>query len=291
MDDRLPDDNDSNRISELRSHLVQHLQVISQERDPYFATAGYFFIRSYLQEQLSQWGTVAVETATIGQQTAQNIVLSLPGARSRPPIVIGAHYDAVVGSPGADDNASGVAVLLELARWFATNPPIHPVVLVAFDLEEYGLIGSRVMAEQWRSRRQPIRLMLSLEMLGYRDTNPESQRYPAGLERLYGDRGDFIALIGNLKTLPDLLTLSRHLKRSVRCEWLPAGLRGKWIPDTRRSDHAPFWDAGYRAMMVTDTANLRNPNYHQPTDTLETLDLDFLTAIAFGLADSIGRLR
>ena len=279
------------QLPELRSHLAQHLQITSRERDPYLATAGYFFIREYLRRQLSQWGTVTVETVTEGQQTAQNIVLALPGLRSLPPIVIGAHYDAVIGSPGADDNASGLAVLLELARWFATHPPLHPVVLVAFDLEEYGLVGSRGMAAQWRSRRQPIRLMLSLEMLGYRDANPGSQRYPARLERLYGDRGDFVALIGNLKTLPDLLTLSRHLRRNVRCEWLPAGLRGKWIPDTRRSDHAPFWDAGYRAVMVTDTANLRNPNYHQLTDTMDTLDLDFLAAIALGLANSIGQLR
>lgn len=133
--------------------------------------------------------------------------------------------------------------------------------------------------------------MLSLEMLGYRDATPGSQQYPSGLGALYPDRGDFIGLIGNLPTLPDLIRLSRIMRQAgTPCQWLPAGQRGMLVPQTRLSDHAPFWDQGYRALMVTDTAFMRNPHYHKASDRLETLDLDFLTGICQGLADGIQRL-
>ncbi|MCY7281962.1 MAG: peptidase M28, partial [Cyanobacteria bacterium CAN_BIN43] len=99
--------------------------------------------------------------------------------------------------------------------------------------------------------------------------------------------GDFIALIGNFKTIPDLLRLSRTMRQSVPCEWLPVDHRGMLLPDTRRSDHAHFWDQGYGAVMVTDTANLRNPHYHQSSDRLETLDLPFLVGVCQGLIQSL----
>ncbi|NES86639.1 MAG: M28 family peptidase, partial [Moorea sp. SIO2B7] len=198
--------------------------------------------------------------------------------------------------PGADDNATGVAVLLELARAFATKPPKSPLRLVAFDLEEYGLLGSADYATYLKQNQQPLRLMLSLEMLGYcaprsgslRDRSPHSQNYPAGLKYFYPNRGDFIALIGNLSTIPDLIHLSRHIRKvGTPCEWLPVPNRGKLLPQTRLSDHSPFWDQGYRALMVTDTAFLRNPHYHQKSDTIETLDLDFLTGVCRGLINGI----
>jgi Zn-dependent M28 family amino/carboxypeptidase len=126
--------------------------------------------------------------------------------------------------------------------------------------------------------------MLSLEMLGYRNPVPDSQRYPAGLERFYPNRGDFIALIGNLPTIPDLIYLSRSIRSAgVPSEWLPVPNRGLMVSQTRLSDHASFWDKGYRAMMVTDTAFMRNPHYHKASDAIATLDLDFLTGITRGL--------
>ncbi len=127
--------------------------------------------------------------------------------------------------------------------------------------------------------------------MGYCDRTPRSQRYPAGLHHFYPDRGDFIGLIGNLKTIPDLIRLSRGVRQcNVPCEWLPAGKRGLIVPETRRSDHAVFWDNGYRAIMVTDTSFLRNPHYHKPSDRLETLDLDFLTNVCYSLARGIQQL-
>jgi Zn-dependent M28 family amino/carboxypeptidase len=289
----------------LKARLQDHLSQIARDRDPYLATAGHFFVREYIRAQLAQWGTVDTHAFQAQGKVFQNLILNLP-ARSesdkprfflgkssptpKPPILIGAHYDAVPGSPGADDNATGVAVLLEMARLFTSEPARYPIRLVAFDLEEtsYDRAGSTHYANSLQ--QEPLRLMLSLEMLGYCDQTPGSQQYPTGLRSFYPDRGNFIGLIGNIRTIPDLLRLNHHVRHHVPCEWLPAGARGLIVPETRRSDHAVFWDRGYRALMVTDTSFLRNPHYHKPSDRLETLDLDFLTKVCCGLMHGLQQL-
>jgi Zn-dependent M28 family amino/carboxypeptidase len=277
--------------------LQDHLQQVARERDPYLATAGHFFVQQYIQTQLEQWGTVERHDFTLqdGGRIHHNLVLNLPGTSGHKShqgmILIGAHYDAVPGTPGADDNASGVAVLLELARVFAAQPARRPIRLVAFDLEEYGVKGSEAYATQLWQAHESIRLMLSLEMLGYFCTTPNSQTYPSGLQYFYPSTGDFIALVGNLTAIPDLLFLSRHMRKAgVPCQWLPAVDGGKLIDVTRFSDHSPFWDRGYRAMMVTDTAFLRNPNYHKAGDRIETLDIPKMAMICEGLVAGLSRL-
>ncbi len=278
---------------DLKQRLHTHLTQLVRDRDPYLATAGHFFVQQYIRQQLAQWGTVETHEFQVRGKTHQNLILNLAalGKGESPPILIGAHYDAVPGTPGADDNATGVAALLELARIFADQPLKHPVQLIAFDMEEYGLLGSAAYSVQLRQQQQPLRLMISLEMLGYCTSTPDSQRYPAGLERFYPNQGNFIALIGNLPTIPDLIRLSRSIRTSgVPSEWLPTFNKGLNIPQTRLSDHAPFWDRGYRAMMVTDTAFLRNPHYHQASDRIDTLDLDFLTGVCRGLEVGIRAL-
>ena len=289
----------------LKERLQIHLKQIARDRDPYLATAGHFFAREYIRAQLAQWGTVETHPFQVQGVEFQNLILNLPAQPEddtpqlalrkalpiqRPPLLIGAHYDAVPGSPGADDNATGVAVLLELARLLTAEPARYPIRLVAFDLEEtsYDRAGSTHYANSLQG--EPLRLMLSLEMLGYCDQTPGSQQYPKGLQSFYPDRGNFIGLIGNLKTIPDLMRLSRQVRHHVPCEWLPAGMRGYFLPETRRSDHAVFWDKGYRALMVTDTSFLRNPHYHKPSDRLETLDLDFLTNVCVGLLRGLQQL-
>jgi Zn-dependent M28 family amino/carboxypeptidase len=216
--------------------------------------------------------------------------LDLAGQQDRSVIVIGAHYDAVPGSPGADDNGTALAVLLELARALSTAQGRCPIRLVAFDLEEYDRSGSRAYVSALQQRGEPVKLMTALEMLGYRDPRPGSQRYPPGLRHFYPDRGDFIGLIGNLRTLPVLWRLARKMRTIVPCEFLPVPFRGRMLPDTRRSDHASFWDVGYPAIMVTDTANMRNPHYHQASDRIETLDLTFLAAVCGGLIAGLSSL-
>ncbi|MCU0566505.1 MAG: M20/M25/M40 family metallo-hydrolase [Oculatellaceae cyanobacterium Prado106] len=273
----------------LRQNLQRHLVEIVRDRDPFLATAGHFYVQRYIQQQLSQWGEVIPHEFSFNGRTHQNLILNLPAAQTtgKPPILIGAHYDTVPGSPGADDNATGVAVLLELARVFAQQPARHPIRCVAFDLEEMG-VGNAAYVAELRQKQEPLRLMLSLEMLGYCDRTPHSQHYPLDFFKLlYPNQGNYIALIGTPSIIPDLWRLSRTMRQSVPCEWLAVPNRGKLLPDSRRSDHAPFWDAGYRALMVTDTANLRNPHYHRQSDRLETLDLEFLTQVCYGLIEAL----
>lgn len=279
-------------LQDLRQRLEAHLQQVAQPRDPDWSPLGHQQVERYIQEQLSKWGSLESFPFEAGGRLHRNWILKLPGSRSgRQPILIGAHFDAAPATPGADDNASGIAVLLELARHFAANPAPSPLWLVAFDLEERGMVGSGAYAQFLQRQRQSLRLMLSLEMLGYRDPTPGSQDYPAGLEKLYPNRGDYIGLIGNWPTWGDLLKLQRDFQKvGIPCCWLLAGQRGLILPATRLSDHSPFWDAGYPAVMVTDTAFLRNPHYHKPSDTLETLDQDFLTGVCQGLMAGIRSL-
>lgn len=283
---------DSTSRVELRSRLLRHLQHLSCDRNPDFAPIGHFSAQQYIQQELAPLGTVTGFNFRYQSRTHTNWVLNLPGQHPRrPPILIGAHYDTVPGSPGADDNATGIAVLLELARQFATHPPQCPVQLVTFDLEEYGMLGSQAYVAELCRRHQALTLMISLEMLGYFDDRPGTQTYPAGLQALYPDRGDFIALIGDWLTIPTMVRLWWSCRQvQLPCQWLPSFRQGHPVPDTRRSDHAPFWDAGYRAIMVTDTANLRNPHYHQPSDTIATLNLERLSQVCLGLIDGIRSL-
>lgn len=291
----------------LKERLHSHLIQIVRDRHPYLASGGHFYVQQYIREQLAQCGTVEIDDFAVRGRIHHNLMLDLPplspplgsggkleqlplasGGKPEKPIVIGAHYDTVPGTPGADDNATGVAVLLELARAIALQPLKYPVKLVAFDMEESGYFGSKDYADKLKAQKQQIRLMISLEMLGYCNHNPNSQKYPTGLKYFYPNSGNFIALIGNLLTVPDLINLSDKIRKSGQlCEWLPVPNRGLIVPDTRRSDHAPFWDNGYPAIMVTDTANMRNPHYHQASDRIETLDLDFLAGVCGGLIEAI----
>jgi len=285
----------------LRDNLLNHLQEIVRERHPYLASVGHFYVQTYIRQQLSLWGEITIHEFIVSGKVHKNLILNLPAATpansnlevdpSQPLIIIGAHYDGVPNSPAADDNGTGVAVLLELARIIAAQPLAYPVQLIAFDLEEYGLLGSAAYVETLKAQERQVRIMLSLEMLGYCDRTPNSQTYPAGLERFYPNTGDFIALIGNFSLILDLMKMGGEIRRSgTPCEWLPIPNRGQLVPSTRLSDHAPFWDAGYPAVMVTDTAFMRNPHYHKESDRLDTLDLDFLTGVCQGLALALRKL-
>ena len=279
--------------NDVQKHIFCHLKELIRERDPYIATQGHYYTQQYIYRQLSRWGRAHLMGFQDKGRTHYNICLELLGQVSLAPIVIGAHYDTVPGCPGADDNATGVAVLLELARYFSEHPPRRPIRLVAFDLEEYGLVGSHAYVKALNG--QPIFLMLSLEMLGYcvhQVSKEASQSYPLdALAYIYPKTGNFIALIGNWQTVPTMGRFKRSFALAgVDCAWLPMVNRGLPLPAVRRSDHAPFWDAGYSAIMVTDTADLRNPYYHTAGDTFETLDMEFLTKICIGLGHRLSRL-
>lgn len=218
-----------------------------------------------------------------------NLIADLPDADLGPaPLLVGAHYDTAPGTPGADDNASAVAVMLELARWTAANRPGAPVRFVAFTLEEppnHGsdVQGSRVFVRRLVDGGQSVRGALILEMVGY--TTP-GQEYPFFLRFAgYPETGDFIGIVGNRASREFGHRVRAAMRRNagLHVESLFVWFNGWILPDTRLSDHAPFWDAGLPALMVTDTAYFRNPNYHTPADRPETLNYAFMAELVRSL--------
>jgi Zn-dependent M28 family amino/carboxypeptidase len=275
--------------SDLEQRLRADLEWLAVPRHARWDELGLLTVRSRLLERLQAYGPVQRHYFHVGSDSGVNLILRLPGREANlPPLLVGAHYDGPLGSPGADDNATGVAALLELARRWAATPPRRPVWLVAFDQEEWGMVGSRDLAAELKHSGQPLHLMVSLEMLGY---TSESQDYPhEQMRQLFGSRGDYIALVANDDAVHQLEAMEAAMLRHVPTRMLAVEAGGQDIPDVRLSDHSPFWDAGYDALMVTDTSFMRNPHYHQPSDTVETLDLPFLMAVIDGLEAALSAL-
>jgi len=213
----------------------------------------------------------------------------------RPRLCVGAHLDSRPDTPGADDNASAVAAMLEIARLL---PPTWPddapleLELVAFDLEENGMLGGREHARLSKGSGVDLRGMVSLEMLGYCDHTPGSQSLPRTLRGLYPDTGNFIAIIGNQNStsLIEQFAMGMESVDGLPVEKLQVPDNGNDLQATRLSDHSPFWDAGYPALMITDTSFMRNPHYHMPSDTIETLDMQFLHLVAEATVTAVRHL-
>jgi Zn-dependent M28 family amino/carboxypeptidase len=202
--------------------------------------------------------------------------------------VVGAHYDSCNDTPGADDNASGVAGLLELGRLLVAHPPRKPVELVAFPLEEPPYfrtqsMGSMQHAKSLRAANRELRFMVSLEMIGYFSDAPGSQGFPSpAIGKMYPDTGSFIAVVGQFGDFG----LTRRVKaRMMGASDLPVESFNapRAVAGVDFSDHASYWAHGYPALMITDTAFMRNPNYHQITDTPETLDYVRMAKVVEGV--------
>lgn len=248
---------------------------------------------NYLQAQFEDFGFATHrQSYRYKGFEVSNVVATLKLAdKPAPHYVVGAHYDTVGGTVGADDNASGVAVLLETARAMqvlSTTAPIDlNITFVAFTLEESPAfltrhMGSYVFAKQANKEGTDIAGMICLEMVGYSCRAPGCQHYPFPLQFLgYPKDGTFIGIVGNLNSL----ALIRRLRDSFRqnpdlpVATLAVPFNGWILPAVRLSDHASFWDRGFRAVMVTDTAYFRNPNYHLPSDTKQTLDFAYMAEL------------
>jgi Zn-dependent M28 family amino/carboxypeptidase len=204
-------------------------------------------------------------------------------------ILIGAHYDAAQGSPGADDNASGVAVMLETARLLSSIQLRKTVRFVAFTLEEpqppnvHFLIGSRHFTEQAKKGGEKYEAVLILESVGYSSSDKGSQIIPSFVRINAPDTGNFLGVVANRRSESIMKTFRSAAAQNVP-QLLVASykvpLSGYLIPETRFSDHSPFWDCGYPALMLTDTAMFRNPHYHTEHDRVETLDFNFMSNVA-----------
>jgi hypothetical protein len=239
------------------------------------------------------------QTYDAGGGEVANLIVERRGVQQPGDIVIlGAHYDTVEGTPGADDNASAVAVLIEVARLLRNHLAQRTLRFVAFACEEpphfyTQTMGSDVYARRCRERGEKLVGALCLEMVGYYSTEPDSQQLPSEVPRIlrpaFPHRGDFLASVGNFRSWRLAWAFRRGFKRAVRFP-LYSIVLPEAVHSIRLSDNSSFWDYGYPALMLTDTSFLRNPHYHRPTDTPETLDYVRMARAAVGVAGGVAQL-
>jgi hypothetical protein len=252
--------------------------------------------RVYILDQWQKMGYAPTErTFAVDNHTVANLEVEIEGGTHPDEIVlIGAHYDTAM-NPGADDNASGVAGLLELSRMFANQTTGRTLRFVAFVNEEPPFyreeekMGSRVYARRARQRNEQIVSMLSLEMIGYFSDREESQDYPFPLSLIYPSRGNFIGFVSNFSNRH---LVSRCIRTFRQNATIPSegGAPPGWMSGVGWSDHWSFWQEDYPALMVTDTALFRNPNYHSSSDRPETLDYGSMTRVIEGLQPVVSEL-
>jgi Zn-dependent M28 family amino/carboxypeptidase len=289
---------DSMDREEIRANLTKHLRFLSVtlgERSIY-RPADLKAAEDYVAQTFAAMGYAPRRQTYINQRTAVSNVIA---GDENPDgyYILGAHYDTVPGTPGADDNASGVAVLLEVARLARTPAPPRPWAFIGFTCEEppsffTPSMGSRVYARQARQQKAKIRGMLCLEMVGYYSREPHSQSLPLPLRLMgYPTTGDFIGLVSDRRSRPLMGRLEAAVKGGCRLPaiTLAVPLGGHLLPEVRLSDHASFWDEGYPAVMLTDTAFMRNPHYHGDGDVMALLDMDAMTELTLGLANFVRR--
>ncbi len=239
-------------------------------------------------------GQIAEVLASFGYEVQRQgfygNVVALPRGYAGPLTLVGSHYDTVPATPGADDNGSAIAGMLECARVLAGRGA--PVGFVSFNCEEDGLLGSAEFVKDWvPGYRGGVVAVHVLEMIGFASSAPGSQRVPPGLPITLPDRGDFLGLLSNQDS-GALLDATVRAARAAVPEFPVIGLdvpdgAEQFFPVLLRSDHAPFWDARIPALMWTDTSEFRNANYHQSTDTPDTLDYEFLANVTRALVASV----
>jgi len=253
--------------------------------------AAEFIVRSMTAagyEPQSQWYPV-------GGVKCRNVEVEIRGTSLAAEVVIvGAHYDTVPGSPGADDNASGVAVMLALARRFAGTQPGRTLRFVAFTNEEPPYfwtteMGSLVYARKCREQGDRVNAMLSIESVGFYSSEPRSQRYPMGLGLLYPSEGDFVAFVGNLRSRWLVHRAIGVFRNTRTLPSIGAALPNS-VPGAGWSDHWSFWQQGFASIEITDTAPYRNPYYHTSGDTAERVDYDRLAPFAGAMVQVVKAL-
>ena len=277
---------------EIHQRLIEHVRYLSEtlgDRSVYRPQA-LKAAEEYVSQNFGAMGYTPERQSFsyLGQEVA-NVMAGRREASGY--YILGAHFDTVAGTPGADDNASGVAVLLETARLASSLSPPLPWAFIGFTTEEPPAfatpsMGSRVYARRAKEQGETIYGMLCLEMVGYYRYEPNSQPLPFPLQYLgYPTTGNFIALVADRRSRPLLARLEQAIKSGCH---LPVSaiaipFEGYILPESRLSDHANFWDQGYQAVMLTDTAFLRNPHYHGPGDVLANLDFDAMVELTLGL--------
>jgi hypothetical protein len=284
------------REAVITDRIRSHIKALEGVRHPLAAPDALEQAADYISESLRSLDYEMTEQRfTDNGRPFRNIIATRQGlTRPNERVVVLAHYDTVAGTPGADDNASGVAVMLEIARVLARFTFERTLNFIGVTLEENeyddeprsGTRGSRALAAHARENGWNITGVIVLESVAYAGENVV-QTKPAGLPVPIPEVGNFIAVIGNVHSQEIISGFAQAVERyrvDLPFVDLTVPGTGEQIPDSRRSDHAPFWDAGYKAIMVTDTTNFRSPHYHRPTDTLETLNLEFAAKVCCATA-------
>jgi Zn-dependent M28 family amino/carboxypeptidase len=275
---------------ELSRQLREHVSILAATERNIWRKQSLDQVANFLEKTLSGIGfEVNEQTFDSRGERVKNLEVEIRGGDDI--VVIGAHYDSVFNSPGANDNASGVAALLELSRMLKDSRPKQTLRFVAFVNEEApffasGEMGSQLYAARARVRGEKIVAMLSLETIGYYSDKPGSQRYPAPLHFFYPSEGNFIAFVGDVASRSLVRRAIRTFRTAARFPSEGAALP-RWIPGVSWSDHASFWQHGYPAIMVTDTAPYRYPHYHTAADTADRLDYQRMARAVLGLRDVI----
>ncbi len=280
----------------MQRQLKLHINTLSNEigernHSHYGALEqAYLYIFSTMQQTMADISTVEY---THEHHTFRIVIAEKAGTKKpEEVIVIGAHYDTAVGSPGADDNASGIAALLECLRMLDNYQNTRTLRFVAFPAEEPPFhntpyMGSNVYAHHCQKNQDPLLFMISLEMLAYFTDKRGSQRYPnTVMEQKLSNRGNFLAIVGNVPSKNIVKHLAQAMNEPGLIPVEPL-ITYEYVPGTNLSDHAPFWELGYRAVMITDTAFYRNPNYHEPGDVASTLNFDAFARVVISLAWAI----
>ena len=277
--------------TQLANRLRAHVSKLAVEIGPRCVTHPRGLAQSvdYIAAQFAAMGyTCRTQTFEVFGVPCHNLDVEIPGGALRDEIVvIGAHYDTCLDTPGANDNGSGVAVLLELTRMLVGAKPARTLRLVAFVNEEPPYfqteqMGSLVYARACKARSEKVTAMLALETLGFYSDEEGSQLYPRPFDRLYPSRGNFIGFIGDLGSRSLVRKCIGSFRKHAQFPSEGGAIPGS-VPGVGWSDHWSFWKVGYPAIMVTDTAPFRYPHYHEPTDTPDKLDYARLARVTAGL--------
>jgi hypothetical protein len=281
----------SNEQTRIMSRLQAHVQLLAGdigERNVFHPVA-LKDAALYIESEWSRQGYAVRRQVykASGVQCANLEVISNGGLRQSEILLIGAHYDSVIGSPGANDNASGVAALLEISHQFARIEPAMTVRFVAFVNEEPpffrgGQQGSMVYAKAAHHLGDDIRLMASIETIGWYSNQPGSQRYPPLFNLFYPDCANFIGMVSDFRSRAAMRRLAQAFRAHSDFP-LQTVATFRFVPGITWSDHRSFWRHGYHAMMITDTAPYRYPHYHAAGDTPDKLAYREFSQVTLGL--------
>lgn len=286
--------------------LKAHVQKLSQDVYPrsFDHPRQLNSVAKYIHQQFSLSGAQVIDQKVVVEESEYRNIIARFGPSQGPLLVVGAHYDSYsdpmegakhpqgfsleTHTPGADDNASSVAGLLELARLLGEHPPSRPVELVAYTLEEPPHFQTEHMGSAWHARSlrkeaRPVQIVLALEMIGYFSDEPDSQSYPLpGMRLLYPSRGNYISVVGRLQESSETRRVKALMAGASDLPVLSINSI-PIIPGLDLSDHRNYWAEGFKSLMITDTAFYRNPNYHLPGDTYEKLDYRRMAKVVQGV--------